>query len=84
MHTHTHIYTNVYNYPVFCYLCRFEGATKIHFNIPKVLSPSIYVKFHAVLSKKEWFWDDSAETYICFSDPQLGEFSCAHGPMKVK
>jgi len=85
-----YVCANVYNYPSvfdFCYLCRSEGAsdaTKIHSKVPKVLSPSINIEFHVVLSKEEWFWDSSAKPYIRFSDLQLGGFSCAHGPMKVK
>ena len=42
------------------------------------------IEFHVVLSKEEWCWDSSAKAYICFSDEQLGGFSCGHGPMDVK
>ena len=70
-----------------CCSCRSHTAsnvTKIHHKVPTITVPSIMIEFHVVLSKEEWFWDNSAKAFICFSDERLGGFSCGHGPMDVK
>ena len=57
--------------------------TKPNFNprkLPQSVS-SLSVEFHVLLSKEEWFWDDSAKVYICFDHHLLGGFQCCYGPM---
>lgn len=45
--------------------------------------PYILVEFHVLLSKEEWFWDDSSAVYICFGHSFLGDFTWCYGPMEV-
>ena len=58
-------------------------STELNFcpsKLPETV-PSSSVEFHVLLSKEEWFWDDSAKVYISFSHDFLGKFMSCYGPM---
>ena len=42
---------------------------------------SLSIEFHVLISKEEWFWDDSASAYLCFGHHLLGNFQWCYGPM---
>ena len=44
---------------------------------------SLFVEFHVLISKEEWFWDDSASAYLCFEHHLLGNFQWCYGPMAL-
>ena len=50
--------------------------------LPESVS-SLFIEFHVLLSKAEWFWDESAKVYLYFSHHLLGNFQCCYGPMTV-
>ena len=61
---------------------------KLKFDPPKFheksQEPFVLVEFHVLLSKEEWFWDDSSSlVYICFGHDFLGNFTWCYGPMEV-
>ena len=56
------------------------------FDPPKLpqFTSSLFIEFHVLLSKEEWFWDESAAVYLTFSHHGLGGFGrCCYGPMAV-
>ena len=77
-----------------CEFSRDAAATSMTMNTEVVLSfdppklpeskSSLLVEFHVLLSKEQWFWDNSpAKVYLRFSHHLLGGFLCCHGPMDV-
>ena len=60
-------------------------STQLNFNPPKLPESvsSLSVEFHVLLSKVEWFWNDSAKVYLCFGHSHLGNFMSCYGPMTI-
>lgn len=70
---------------VICFFYRDVPARTPNFDPPKLSEsiPSLSIEFHVLLSKEEWFWDESAEVYLRFSHHLLGNFWWCYGPMTV-
>ena len=61
------------------------STTVVNYDPPKLPETvsSLFIEFHVLLSKAEWFWDESAKVYLRFSHHLLGSFRWCYGPMTV-